>query len=251
MGQNNIEHQIKEKLNAREIQPSAQAWGRLDAMLTVAEQKKTKRFPFWFIGIAASVLVLLTVGLFFFNQEKTVIAPTNDVVVVPDVEKTIINNEQQLVEQNQVTSTENKSTVNNPQSTINNQRVSIISQKNNQKNNQNSVINRRKEIEYLVSGDVAAVKSMPKFIVTDPVIVQQKTQDVAKMTSYVDVSILLASVEGELKVQPKSNKIKVDATTLLSHADGEVEQTFREKVINSVSKNFKEVKVALSNRNKE
>jgi hypothetical protein len=43
MAQNKLENQIKEKLNSREIQPSAQAWDRLDAMLTVAEEKKTQR----------------------------------------------------------------------------------------------------------------------------------------------------------------------------------------------------------------
>ena len=41
MAQNNIENQIREKLNSREIQPTEMAWDRLDAMLSVAEEKKT------------------------------------------------------------------------------------------------------------------------------------------------------------------------------------------------------------------
>ena len=44
MEPNKIDNQIREKLNAREIQPSAQAWDRLDAMLTVSEEKKTKEY---------------------------------------------------------------------------------------------------------------------------------------------------------------------------------------------------------------
>ena len=43
-----IEKQLREKLNKREIQPSAQAWDRLDAMLSVAEEKKNKAF-FWLV----------------------------------------------------------------------------------------------------------------------------------------------------------------------------------------------------------
>jgi hypothetical protein len=39
--------------------------------------------------------------------------------------------------------------------------------------------------------------------------------------------------------------------SLLFNADNEVETSFREKVINRVSKNYKEVKVALSTRNQE
>jgi hypothetical protein len=45
--------------------------------------------------------------------------------------------------------------------------------------------------------------------------------------------------------------IKVDAKSLLSQVDGEVEQTFREKVFTKVNKNYKEVKVALANRNNQ
>ena len=36
MEPNNFEKQIKERLDAREIQPSEMAWSKLDAMLTVA-----------------------------------------------------------------------------------------------------------------------------------------------------------------------------------------------------------------------
>ena len=51
MGPNKIEKQFREKLSSREIQPSAQAWDRLDAMLSVAEEKKNKAFPFSIIPI--------------------------------------------------------------------------------------------------------------------------------------------------------------------------------------------------------
>ena len=83
MEPNNVENQIREKLNAREIQPSPQAWDRLDAMLTIAEEKKTKRsffLSFSFIGIAASVLVFVTLGLLLFNQNATKIETPNAVV---------------------------------------------------------------------------------------------------------------------------------------------------------------------------
>ena len=49
MEPNKIDNQIREKLNAREIQPSAQAWDRLDAMLAVSEEKKSKKGYGWFL----------------------------------------------------------------------------------------------------------------------------------------------------------------------------------------------------------
>ena len=40
MEPNKFEKQIREQLNSREIQPSKKSWDRLDAMLSVAEEKK-------------------------------------------------------------------------------------------------------------------------------------------------------------------------------------------------------------------
>jgi hypothetical protein len=93
MAQNKLETQIKEKLNSREIQPSKMSWDRLDAMLSVAEEKKTKRYPFLsfqFIGIAASILVFLSVGLFFINQKEEVSGTDNQIVT-----KEVENNKEQ------------------------------------------------------------------------------------------------------------------------------------------------------------
>ena len=60
MEQNKLEIQIREKLNSREIQPSAQAWDRLDNMLSVSEKKKPKKFKVW-LYIAAGIVGFLFV----------------------------------------------------------------------------------------------------------------------------------------------------------------------------------------------
>ncbi|WP_293870759.1 hypothetical protein [Flavobacterium sp.] len=245
MEPNKLENQIKEKLNSREIQPSGQAWDRLDAMLSVAEEKKTRR-PFGWLYIAASITVLLTAGIFFFSQKNTVIQPENNVVeteVKKDSMVKVPNSKFQTpkYEENQAV-VSNQLTTNNRQPTTTNQRVSISNQKS---SNQNQVINHEKEIEYQNSSDVA-LKELPRVISTTP-------KEVQKKTTYINVDALLASAEniGKTQTTAKSDKINVDANTLLSHADGEVEMTFREKAINRLTKNYKELKVALANRNNE
>ena len=70
MEPNKIDNQIREKLNAREIQPSAQAWDRLDAMLTVSEEKKPKKGYGWFF-VAASTILFFGLGFFLFNSKET------------------------------------------------------------------------------------------------------------------------------------------------------------------------------------
>jgi hypothetical protein len=233
MKPNNIENQIREKLNSREIQPSSQAWDRLDAMLTVAEEKKTKRsfFSFKYIGIAASVLVFVTLGLFYFNQKNTTIETQNTVVETetketPNSKLQIPNIENK--QNNEVAVSNEKMTTHNPKLETRNSQPTI---------NEVSIINQNQQ-EAIVNQEIVSPRQEEKTI---------------KKTSMVDVDELLASVEKEGKANIKINKsaIKVDAKSLLSEVDTELDMSFREKVLNTVSKNYKSVKEAVVNRNHE
>jgi hypothetical protein len=93
MEPNKIDNQFREKLNAREIQPSAQALDRLDAMLTISEEKKPKKGYGWFFA-AASTLLFFGLGFFLFNSNETT-EINNSIPVV-----TTINEEKDSVETN-------------------------------------------------------------------------------------------------------------------------------------------------------
>jgi len=248
MEPNNIENQIREKLNSREIQPSEMSWDRLDAMLSVAEEKKTKRFPFLsfqFIGIAASILVFLSVGLFFINQKEEV-SGTDNQIVTKEVENNKEQNDSVITKQNftnEITNQQEEQvavTINNKPQIINKKSSESFNQ-NNQKTGVNPIINKEKEIEYQAT-EVIAQKDMPRIISQEKIEVPKKVA--------VNVDDLLASVEKTSKKEANA-KVKVNANSLLSQVDGELEQTFRQKVINRIGKNYQEVKVALANRNQE
>lgn len=249
MGQNKLENQIKETLNTREIQPSAQAWDRLDAMLTVAEEKKTRK-PFGFLFIAASVLVFVTLGMFFFSQKSTKLQPQNNIVGT-EVKKDSVQKVENKLEipiikknmENQV-AVSNPTINHKPQTTNNNQGVSIINQGNQKQGSNQNQINKDKAIEFEYSSDVA-IKDIPKIYTGSQIIVGSNTN--AKSDE-----ALLADLDQTAKQSAnQKSAVKLDAKSLLSQVDGELELTFREKVINKVSKNYKEVKVALANRNNE
>lgn len=235
MEPNNIENQIREKLNSREIQPSAQAWDRLDAMLTVAEEKKTKRsfFSYKYIGIAASVLVFVTLGLFYFNQKNITIETQNTVVETEiknqNTEETIPVTENSILvkgQNNEVAVSDEKMTTHNPKlETRNSQPTS----------NEVSIITQNQE-EAIVNQEIVSPKQEVKTI---------------KKTSMVDVDELLASVEKDRKKETKVSKsnINIDAKSLLSEVDTELDMTFRQRVLNTVNKNYKSVKEAVANRN--
>jgi len=247
MAPNKLENQIKERLNAREIQPAKMAWDRLDAMLSVAEEEKTKRFPFFSIkniGIAASILLFLSFGLFFIFQKEEVWV--NNQIVTKEIEKNKEQKDSVITKQNfinEITNQKEKQvtvTINNKPQTINKKSSESFNQ-NNQKTNQNSIINKDKQIEYQVT-EVIAQKDMPR------IISQEKIEMPKKVA--VNVDDLLASVESPSK-SAVSQKVKINANSLLAEVDGELEQTFRQKVFKKITKNYKEVKVALANRNQE
>jgi hypothetical protein len=244
MEPNKLENQIKKELHSREIQPSTQAWNRLDAMLSEAEEKKIRR-PFGFLsrnfGIAASIIVFLTVGMFLFTQKDTKIQPKND-VVTSETKDTIQKKGNEIstprVENNQEV-VSNQPSTDNRQPTTNNQRVSISNQR--KSTNQNQII-KDKAIEFEYSSDVA-LKDLPK-------IEKRKEIKIESNKSVISDDDLLAGIDTAAKQTIKKQKtVKVDAKNLLSQVDGELELTFREKVIKKVTKKYKEVKVAIANRN--
>jgi hypothetical protein len=245
MKKSKIEKQFKEKLSAREIAPSWAAWDRLDAMLTVAERPKRS---FKWMYIAASILGFLSIGTLYFNQNnKEVFIPKDAIVVnepkvVPDAKvvsaKTIlpkrlasskIITEQfgskeaiRKVDSDSVLFTETKQVA--EKEIIQEQQISIITR-----------------------GFADCLERSGK---------NQKTEQsvVLRKRNYVNADELLASVDNASSIKSsavaKSN-VKVNPNELLTQVDGELDLTFREKAIKTVSQNFKTVKLALSNRNSQ
>lgn len=248
MAQNKLENQIRERLNSREIQPSAQAWDRLDAMLTVAEEKKTKR-SFGWLYIAAGITVLLAVGTFFFSQKSTGIQPQNNVADT-EIKKDSTQKEEHkfpmpILEKNQKNKAiASDAVLNNHQKSINNN-PSIINQKttiNQSVNHQNQII-KDKQNQFQNNQEVA----QKEFVKTD-----NKKEINHKQENLLTDEQLLAGLDTTAKQSAnKKTTVAVNAKNLLSQVDGELELTFREKAINKISKNYKEIKVALANRNNE
>ncbi len=224
MAPNKLENQIKEKLNSREVQPSAQAWDRLDAMLSVAENKKPKRKINW-LAIAAVFVGFTILGTIFINKNKEITTVNENVVLeTPKVNvqknvdgvKPILKTETVLAD-NQAENQKNQQPKPKNQNLKSKTKgVSII------KNNQNQI---------------ASIPETEVPIIQNPKIIETNIDEV------------LLSEKAKNQI-PKST-IKVNPSSLLSQVDGELTQTFREKVISKVSKNFQTIKVAVATRNQE
>lgn len=234
MERNKMEDDFRKKLGQREIQPSEGAWDRLDAMLAVAEGKKKRDFRWLYIAAGFLGFALIVSQFFGSSEEMT------------DKGRGIVVNEQPVIKPD----TTPHDTTLAPHSVK--QQFETVAESQTKKpvrvspGEKNPVPSTQRMVAPAVPTAVAQNESKE--------IINQKTLQVAPKPVSVDAAALLASVEnrGTLSVPlAGKEKVKVNATSLLSQVDGELELTFREKALRTVSRNYQNVKVALSNRNNE
>lgn len=232
MEQNKLENEFRNKLNQREINPSENSWDRLDAMLTVAEEKKPKHSYTW-IYIAASIIGFAFLGTFFFNQsDKIGTIESNEVVI----------------ENNQKVEPIQKETHSILPSNSKSESIAVISEAKKVKKNPRTIKST------IINQNQLAQNSNPDSYI--PVIekkqTNQKVEQFASLNSNEkSVDEMLAAVQINSKAVNSKTFVKVNPDALLSQVDGELELSFREIVINKVTKNYQTVKVALANRNQE
>ena len=227
MALHNLENQIKEKLNARDIQPSAQAWDRLDAMLTISEEKKPKKGYGWFF-VAASLILFFGLGFFLFSSSEMQ-EINNSIPIV-----TTINEVMDSTEANKI----NQISVEKEQSVLVQNEVNFSkTQKNKKSKETNELIKPENDLEEKITPNS-----------------QLQTPNSYK---YVSPENLLAEVEtgekvitSDKKIRPKA-KMKVDANSLLTNVEKELDENHRETTLDKLNRKFKDAKSALANRNYE
>ena len=236
MQSNKFDNQLQEKLNARTIAPSPKSWDRLDAMLSVQEEKKPRKGFLW-LYIAASFFVFFGIGIFLFNSDENVKINTQipvmveaekskeaekikDVVEPTESDQIGIKKTQPVLVQNEI----------NPSKSVNS-----IKEKTTISNKSNSV-------------QESDNKANPTYNL------QPTTSSAYK---YISPENLLAEVQNEKKnLSSESNvskkpSVKIDANALLSKVEKELDESYRETTLDKLNKNFNAVKSAIVNRNYE
>ena len=228
MAQHKIDNQIREKLNAREIQPSAQAWDRLDAMLTVSEEKKPKKGYGWFF-VAASMILFIGLGFFLFNSNET-IEVNNSIPVVTTIKEEINSTETNTI--NEIS--------------IEKQQPVLV---------QNKVIYSKKQSKFIKSVETNELIKEENIIQENPT--PNTHHPSPKLYKYVTPEDLLAEVQtgekvitSDKKTSPKT-KMKVDASSLLTTVEKELDNTYRETTLDKINRKFQDAKSAIVNRNYE
>ena len=233
MEQDNFNKNIQEKFNFRTIEPSETAWNKLDAMLTLAEEKKQPKIFFW-LSIAATFLLFMGVGYVFFQQnEKTKLMPSTEEIV-----KSKTNSETEIQKQNT-----KESSVSFENELANNATISTTLET----KKSTTIHTAQKENTKL---DVYETSLLKQEVITANEIKKEGIKQEIKETTfnYTTPETLLAEVQGEKKpsntVSFKSS-LRVNPNELLQAVESELDQTFKEKTITKL----KQAKSVFVNRN--
>ena len=233
MEQNSFENQIKEKLENRSITPSNQAWSRLNEMLPVSDEPK-RNFKWMFL--AASFIGFISVAIFFQRQPNELVGADKpkipiENIIAPGTENTISKSGSLGIISDKV----------NPEKEI----VKVES-KINQKKNNHAIIseNNGVEINSKTNLDDGMSNGTQKTI-----IFKEQTQNSSQLIAHESNSLNEIAQKSEL--DDSSGQIRINANSLLSQVENELNLTFRQKVIIKIAKNYKATKEILVARNQE
>jgi len=256
MKTNNIDTNIKEKFQNRTFEPSNSAWERLSTKLDEQPNQKKKGWIFY-AGIAASILVLISIGFGLFSSEENQFQPKDEVVISPidtsfidsklkeikieneleeaivEVDGTKVKNEN-YSKKIKIPSTKNKvATKEQPLFVVN-------TTENNEKSS---------EIKFEKIDNTVAYSSSIKVNADDllfSVTHNQKEVAAYYASNNIDREKLLKSIENELK----KSDIKIDASSILAEVEGNInEDTFKNNFLQMIKKKVSDVASAVATRN--
>ncbi len=240
-----FEKHIKNEFSEREISPSDNAWAKISGQLPVAENKNSNKF-FWYSVAAAFTGVLIISSLYFNTSDEsfesgiqTVETPIEP-VINPKTEDVVIK--QNAVEEKIAIS--DKSSIKEAKKL----RVQVETD-----------LNYNSQIASTGSVSDKVIKANAVPIKTEKLIDAKIAEIVAQVDlmeinnlpiSNAEVDSLLRKAQNEVLADKIFNKEgRVDAMALLNEVEGELDQTFREQIFETLKAGFLKVRTAVADRN--
>lgn len=229
MSWNNVEKHFKNKMDERRISPSDDAWQQLDAMLNIAQKSKSKKM-YYSLAIACSVIGIGFVGIYMMTQKTTV--NKSDTLMVT----------QKNEEPNDSTKTTDKpknERVINPTKTL--KPVTKLAENTPKNVPKNGIIK-------TLAADIDASLGSKNH---EPIVANLDIENltISNINNRINADELLKSVDKQTPNNYNNTPIKVNANALLSHADTELSKSFTEKALQTLHKNYHNLKETIALRN--
>jgi len=251
-----FEENIKNKLEERTLSPSSETWSKLSDRLE-AEENKSKKSVFWWLSIAAGLLVMVAVSVQLFNQEDSnQIAPI--VVEKSLIEETIENQKSdskpkeaiQLVEEENEVEKENKLLPTKKESqiidykkvtkkTFGDNKTELATVNNDSLTQDKLLYNETEELLREAQLKLAVADAMKTL----------KSGNTSVADNEIDSLLNIASKEIFKENLENETFQTVDAAKLLESVEDEMGQSFRTKVFEALKDSYDTVRTAVADRN--
>ena len=244
MAPNKFEEHIKKQLQKREIKPSSNAWEKLSGQIN--EVQATKKKPFIWYAVAASIIAIVLISTFYLNAENLELETNTQIVSSP--EKTI---------------EEKKNTSIVVEEVEPDQLVVIEEEKPEPK------------IEVKAEA-IVPVDTTESFLVANELTIESHLDDVPQNTSEEIINSKILEVVAQAELLEKQNDAltdaevdsllrraqqeiltdklfredrSVDAMALLTEVEDELDKSFRNQIFESLKSGFLKVRTAVADRN--
>lgn len=245
-----LENKIKETIEERTIQPSTQAWDKLDQKLGKSS-KPWYTGKGWYLGIAASIVAVLFITFYTNNSKDETIVPAETIVTIP--EQTTKEAQEAIVETPQ-----GEIVVSNEENSVPEKDL-IPKEKNYNATKSYQAPLPKETVKEAIASNTKEEKTIESPIETsfedlkvEEVVAQiQNLQETNTYVSNAEIDSLLNSAQQEIANQKifDEHTNTVNAMALLEDVEQDLDRTFRDKVFEALKDSYKNVRTAYANRN--
>ena len=245
-----MEHKYRKDLQNRTIEPSKDVWTKLEGKLNDFEKSKNQK-KWTFLKYAASILIIISVGMYFGNKNEQTLEKE---LVAEPVLKVQEDKIQSIVEQpqNVVAASENEeSSVKSAQDNAIEKPAFKPKEKNiaeNQVNINNNIFQNESpvsEIQVQISG----IDALQKQKILEAVAQAEIIKKVKGEVSDIDIERLLEAAQKSLMAERKMTHNKgFNSADLLAEVEFDLDKDFKNRLFDALVKALKDPKIIIVNR---
>lgn len=247
----NLENNIREKLENRELKPSPDAWAKLESQLSKKQPKR--KMVLWYYAAASFVGILILSSIFFTGTS----IDENSKLVDEDVIENHIEKQSEIIPK---PSFEERIVLEDADEEIETKKkpskvdTKFISPK-------QSAVDRqipKGEVVAEVSENLPDGLSEEAFIKNENQLLDEKANEVASQIKSLqnnnaevtveEVETLLNNARRDIQAKRILQVPKVDAMALLEEVEWELDKSFRDKVFDALGEGFQKLRTAISMR---
>ncbi len=248
-----FEENIKDKLEKRNIEPSANIWGKLSDKLDEHEGGSNNKM-IWWLGIAASLVGVFLIATIFFKT-------TEDQTTLPITVETPLEKSSEV--KGELTDEIDKSKVEGIAETeiksesplineIKNKEPKELTNFNNKKSNSGRLAkNTAKEPQIGTNQSILSDSVIHEQTINQPILANTQIKKVRNTVTESEIEALLENAKSELLANKSEIVLSktVDANSLLQDVETDLDETFRDKVFNTLVSGYNSVRTAVASRN--